>query len=489
MRLFRFCLALTVLAAGAIGAEPPKFLRSISGPSGKTAGSDFILDETRNRFVYPNDKSLVIYFEWEAPLGDHVLTAAWKQPDGRVASISPDVKMQTNTPLLKCYWGFTLYSGMDNGVWTIEVRVDGQPAGSHSFEIAGMPEAAQPALTTDQLFKSLSPSMVWIRKLGEDNRRIDFGSGFVIGHNAVATAFQSIDSATQIEVEFADGRKVTTSDVYNLSRTGDWAVLKVDTASVTPIPRGDSTGVLVGDRMVVFDFDSSARVISAVNVGGRQSVPLFGERIQIGPAMRPEVAGGPLVDSTGRVVAILGGSLRPGERSEKRKTVFAYERGGLLTPEGAEVIITAATPIAGVPQTFTGEPKTLDQLTKDDVLTPLVVPIPEFQRGGTTVNLPKRGTDPISQESRDFSVRDSQISVFSLWQRAGKISKGLLSAKVYDVSNRVTHEVPPTKISILDNTQRFSFNLSPVQLQPGTHRIDLLFDGRPVWRTFIRIAE
>jgi Trypsin-like peptidase domain len=489
MRCLQFLLALTVLAAGALGADPPKLLRSVSGPSGKTAGSDFILDETRNRFVYPNDKSLVIYFEWEASLGDHVLTAAWRQPDGRIASISPDVKMQTNTPLLKCYWGFTLYTGMDNGVWTLEVRVDGQPAGSHSFEIAGMAQVAQPALTVDQLFKSLSPSMVWIRKLGEDNRRIDFGSGFVIGRDAVATAFQSVDSAVRVEVEFADGRKITTNEVYNLSRAGDWAVLKVDTGSVPPIPRGDSAGVLVGDRMLVFDFDSSARVISAVNVGGRQTVSLFGERIYIGPAMRPEVAGGPLADSMGKVVGILGGSLRPGERSEQRKPIFAFERGGLLTPEGAELIISAATPIAGVPQNFIGDTRTLEQLTKDDILTPLVVPIPEFQRGGTTADLPKRASDPISHESRDFSVRNAQISVFSVWQRAGKISKGLLSAKVYDVANRITHEVPPTKISILDNAQRFSFNLSPAQLQPGTHRIDLLFDGRPVWLTFIRITE
>jgi hypothetical protein len=91
MRLFSMVSALALLVGGAFQADSVKLLRSLSGPSGKTVGSDFVLDETRNRFVFPKDNSLVVYFQWEAPPGDHSLTGIWKQPDGRVVSISPDV--------------------------------------------------------------------------------------------------------------------------------------------------------------------------------------------------------------------------------------------------------------------------------------------------------------------------------------------------------------------------------------------------------------
>src|SRR5438270_7855559 len=181
MRLAGLMSVFVLSAVGALAADQVKLLRSVSGPSGKTVGPDFVLDEIRSRFVYPNDKSFVIYFEWEAPPGDYVLTALWKEPDGRVASISPDVKMRTSTPQLRSYWGFTLYPGMDNGVWTMEVRVDGQPAGAHPFEVVGLPVAipapSVPKQTSlDEMYKTLGPSVVWIRKLDGTGRRTDLAT-------------------------------------------------------------------------------------------------------------------------------------------------------------------------------------------------------------------------------------------------------------------------------------------------------------------------
>lgn len=219
---------------GVLFAEPPKLVRSLSGPSGKTVGSDFVIDESRNRFVYPNDNALVVYFEWEAPPGDHALTAAWKEPDGRVISISPDVKVQTMTPVLKGYWSFVLYPGLQNGVWTVEIRVDGQPAGSHSFEIAGMAPPLPPApkqLTVDDIFRTVSPSIVSIKKLNGTGIVIDSSLGFVIEPNTIATAFQAIDGAVQLEIVFSNGRTVKLGDVLQLSRTADWTLLRVDTGN------------------------------------------------------------------------------------------------------------------------------------------------------------------------------------------------------------------------------------------------------------------
>jgi hypothetical protein len=223
-----FVVALIFGGACLYHSEPVKLLSSLAGPSGKTVGNEFVLDEIRNRFVYPNDSSFVIYFKWDAPPGDHILTGIWRQPDGSVASISPDVKVQTTTAALNCYWIFQMTSRLPNGIWTLEVCVDGQPAGSHPFEIAGMETQSQQP-TVDQIFKAVGPALVWIRKADETGRKSEPCTEFVIERNGIASAFQCIDSAKSLEIEFSDGRKVNTEQILAASRMGDWAVVGADT--------------------------------------------------------------------------------------------------------------------------------------------------------------------------------------------------------------------------------------------------------------------
>jgi hypothetical protein len=105
---FAGLLAAAYFAAAASGADEFHLIRSLSGPSGKVEGSRFVFDQVRNRFVYPQDKSLIVYFEWEGPPGSHVLTAFWRQPDGRTAAISPDVKIESATRQLNSYWTFII---------------------------------------------------------------------------------------------------------------------------------------------------------------------------------------------------------------------------------------------------------------------------------------------------------------------------------------------------------------------------------------------
>jgi serine/threonine protein kinase len=114
-----------------------RVVRSMVGPSGRLEGSKFVLNESRNRFIYPVDKSLKVYFEWEARPGKHVLSAVWRQPDGQLGSVSPEVSIVANTKELACYWTYNLHPSMMPGIWVVEIRIDGLPAGSHWFEIVG----------------------------------------------------------------------------------------------------------------------------------------------------------------------------------------------------------------------------------------------------------------------------------------------------------------------------------------------------------------
>jgi S1-C subfamily serine protease len=322
---FRLAALLVASFAAAASADEFRLIRSLSGPSGKVAGAKFVFDQVRNRFVYPQDKSFIVYFEWEGPAGGHVLTAFWKQPDGRTAAISPDVKIESATKQLNSYWTFILTDGMASGIWTVEIRIDGQPAGSQPFEIVA-PEpvvpSPQPAEikppSMDDIFRDASRSMVWVHKIDAAGRREDTALGFVTGKNRVATSFQAVDAATKLQLEFSDGRKVETDTLAACSRTGDWALIEADTLAIAALPPGDPKLVTVGERLIAFNVENGARAIGGVDISGRRSVPGFGERIQISSALASEAAGGPLLDLWGRAVGILGGSIVPGARFGQR---------------------------------------------------------------------------------------------------------------------------------------------------------------------------
>src|SRR5690348_9866841 len=89
---------------GSQASQSGHLVRSISGPSGKVVGQGLVIDQPRTRFVYPQDSSITVYFEWDWPAGDHELVATWTAPTGRVASVSAPVRIQTTSSELKSYW-------------------------------------------------------------------------------------------------------------------------------------------------------------------------------------------------------------------------------------------------------------------------------------------------------------------------------------------------------------------------------------------------
>ena len=469
-------------------AQDLRLIRSLSGPSGRTEGSNFVLTETRNRFVYPQDKSFVVYFEWDAPPGRHVLTAMWKQPDGRIASMSPDVTIDSKNRELKCYWTYLVASGMPNGVWTVEVRIDGQPAGSHAFELVGaelqQPVAApkEPAPPTlEEIYRKATRSLVWVHKVDESGRRADTASGFVIGKNRVATAFQAIDSARKFQIEFPGGRIVEGDEVLALSRLGDWALLKAETGDTPPLATGDPSAIAIGQRLIACNVESGGRTIGGVDIDGRRSVAGFGERIQYSPELTAEAAGGPLLDSFGRVVAILGGSLMPGARVGRRNMD--------LSPALWTFNRQTAVPISVLPAQVPEAGQRLADLEAQGKLTAPVHSMEEFLLGGTALNVSKDATQGLPTSVSEFSMKDVQVCVYSLWQQKGKRSKGVISAKIYDAQNRARVDFLGRKLSLSAVPVRNAFSFAPGPLGPGVYRIDMYWDTQVVWRTFIRVTE
>lgn len=463
-------------------SQAPKLVRAVSGPSGTLKGSEFVLDETRNRFVFPQDRAITVYFEWEHVPGDHVLTATWRQPDGRVASISPDVKMSTTSKELKCYWVLTLAQWSPSGVWTMEVRVDGQPAGSHAFELVGT-EAAPARFTLDQVSKTYGGSVVSVHKIDANGRQTDSSSGFILAANTIATSFQSIDSAASVQIEFPDGAKVAARGALAVSRQNDWAVLAAETGNRAPIP-ASTEPVPIGSQLAAFNVDAGTRLLVPVTVAGIGATAPYGPRIRFGPDVTTGAIGGPLIDENGKLVGIVGGSLTPGIRVGER----------ILTTSPwlwrTRSIGTSAIPIAALPASIPASPRSLVELSTSGILTPPIAPIPELSLAGTTTEVPKDPFNRIIQDRTEFSIRDGKDAVvYTFWRKVDKVSKGELSATLSSVANEVRGNMPARKLSLSTTETRVVFGWPVTKMTPGYYRIDMLWDGSVVWRTYIHIIE
>ncbi|MFN8442705.1 MAG: trypsin-like peptidase domain-containing protein [Caldilineaceae bacterium] len=140
------------------------------------------------------------------------------------------------------------------------------------------------------------------------------GSGFIIdtdGH--ILTNYHVIDGAQRIDVTLNDS-VVLTAKVVGSDARNDIALLKVDTAAeqLTPVQLGESDNLLVGQRAIAignpfgqFDRTLTTGVISALNrtIQGQDGRTITGI-IQTDASINKGNSGGPLLDSSGRVIGI-----------------------------------------------------------------------------------------------------------------------------------------------------------------------------------------
>jgi hypothetical protein len=136
-----------------------------------------------------------------------------------------------------------------------------------------------------------------------------------------------------------------------------------------------------------------------------------------------------------------------------------------------------------------GPVRSLADLTAAGVLTEPVSAMPEFLHGSTALDLSKKSMDRSPTDVSDFSVRDRQIWVYSMSEQNVKLSKGMVAARIYDQQNRLRVNVPAKKVSLSSSPARLAFGFPPTAVGPGTARIDVTWDDRPVWRTFVHIME
>jgi len=140
------------------------------------------------------------------------------------------------------------------------------------------------------------------------------GSGFILdteGH--ILTNYHVIENAEDVEVIFGDNT-ILSARVVGIDPRNDVAVLKVDAPpeQLSPVLLGDSTGLKVGQRAIAignpfgqFGHTLTTGVISALDrtIEGPEGLAIT-SIIQTDAAINRGNSGGPLLDSSGRVIGI-----------------------------------------------------------------------------------------------------------------------------------------------------------------------------------------
>lgn len=207
--------------------------------------------------------------------------------------------------------------------WQIKPWLSGAQRGNgQPRAVTPRGDLAQDEMSTIELFKNVSPSVVYITSLTVQRDFFSFkamavpqgtGSGFVWDANGyIVTNFHVIQGAHAANVTLAD-HSTWEAELIGYEADKDLAVLQIHAPkSVLPaIAVGTSSDLEVGQKVFAignpFGFDQTLTtgVISGLGreIESVTSQPIEGV-IQTDAAINPGNSGGPLLDSAGRLIGI-----------------------------------------------------------------------------------------------------------------------------------------------------------------------------------------
>ncbi len=174
-----------VTSGGGVAAGKSRFrvVRSISGTAGAQENGSYIIRDPRTIFRIPQDHRVIVYFEWEGPLGPHRFEGVWKSPDGKITSVS-DFDYEAKQARFGGYWDMLIAENTPTGLWMVQALVDGELTGTHTFQVvagtgagggadaaAGSMEPIRNPLAPAALYSKANASTVAIENRNEQGSR------------------------------------------------------------------------------------------------------------------------------------------------------------------------------------------------------------------------------------------------------------------------------------------------------------------------------
>lgn len=492
--LLVFLFTVTALMQAQVGgiAAPsePRFrvVKAISGSRGSQQGGRYIVEDPRSTFYIPADKHVVVYFDWEGPVGKHHFEAFWKNPDGKTVVIS-DFSYEAKERRFAGYWQLDLNDSMPVGTWSVEARIDGEFAGLQSFQVvaAEKPANAEPTrhlLEPAEIYRRALKISVFVDKFAAKGEKKGTGSGFFIGDNLIVTAFQVIDGASNIRVRLPNGTNTETSQVIKWNRLQDWAILRVPQTAPAKLDRAAAGSWAVGDRCFSLDVQAGeSRIIIDESITGTNSFPIVGDRLNLSYSPAGAAIGAPVLNEYGEIIGVFGGSIYPGmpSRSEPfNPTMSALPQSAMATP-----ITLVGSPAPNE------ESLSLEELARHGEFVPPLVEQPELLYGILSSHFDlKKGEVPSSRETKgELSLKEGNCAVLLAWNPKAK-ARGQVTLRIFDVYNHAVMGSKPSPIQLRPGIYLTnSWNLPINKLQLGMYRIDVLQDENTVWRSYFRLVE
>lgn len=478
------CAGSSVSAQSGTAQETPRFrlLRTLSGSKGQESGGRFVIDDPRTVFQIPDDKQVVIYFQWQGPAGQHHIEVSWRNPEGRVATTA-SLDQAAPQGRFGAYWSMPLSDKTTPGLWALEARVDGEPAGIHTIQVVsgpGLVTVSRRFLNTGELYERAKTATAFVEKLNPQGDVVAKGSGFFLEDGVLLTTFHVIDGASGLLLTMQDGRRFETNVVVAWNRRQDWALLKTPPGAPT-LSRAPERSWLVGDRCFSLDTAlGSSRVIGELSITGRTEGREGGERLILGGDISSDARGSPLLNEYGEVVGVAGVNAGP-------EPLTVGFRPGVRLISNALL----AVPIELVTRPADrGKPALLADLVSSGEFLPLLTASRHVFQASFGRKVETKGPVPsLIDEGTEFSRRDDQVILWVMWEPKKRL-KTFALLRVYDLSNKLVTESKPLKMDLPAGPYSYTYwGLKVTNFQPMTYRVDLVIGNEPGWRGYVRIVD
>jgi hypothetical protein len=480
--------------AGGMAAAGPQVhvVRSLVGAKGEQRNGSFVMTEPRSVFYIPEDREVIVYFEWEGTKGIHHCEGNVRGPSGQFATMS-SFDYTATQPRFAGFWRVPLSESSPQGNWIFESRVDGEQAGQLTFQIVATAKPAdvvkRSALPTPgELYKLTTAATVLIENLDESGHLRRRGSGFFLKDGVVVTSFRTIESARSLRLILADGKQVSSPSISAWNRRQDWAILSTPIKDAPALKLAESKTWNIGDHCSWLSVKADGtHILSDAQIVGTQSPASYGERIDFNGGYDVTSSGGALLNDQGEVIGVLGGAL-----PESLVHGFSYQTSGDVSELtfGTSGIAIAATVL---PQSFTGSPATLDDLWNKGQMMPAVSNSKYVMFGMLTQGQQVKGKhfSPADRsEQVTFHRGDSTASVLIHLANNDNL-KSTAAIKLYDVDNHLLAAGKSEKISVSrgEVIAERMWQMPLTNLPVGIYRVDIEIADGVAWRQFFKVAE
>ena len=162
----------------------------------------------------------------------------------------------------------------------------------------------RPQIAAEDIYQRTHGSVVFIVVGDKDSEPFGQGSGFIVAKDRIVTNHHVMQGAREALVFFADGVSEPVDGVVADSPARDLAILAVKTGARAPLILGDELSVRQGNSVYALGAPQGLELslTNGIVSGFRNVDEQF--MIQTTAAMAPGSSGGPLLDSSGRVIGV-----------------------------------------------------------------------------------------------------------------------------------------------------------------------------------------